>query len=143
MTDLSKWGGLVSILLLTAGVGGCGGNALKTYPVEGNVTILDGSPLTVGEVVFSSDKVTARGQINENGSFVLSTDNEGSGDGAPVGVYKVAILGAAVSKKDPANPYAIEELIDRKYADQTTSDLEFTVEAGPNSFGIIVEKPAE
>ncbi len=138
---VSRWCGLF-LVLLAAGAG-CGGNALPTYPVKGKVQIDGGGALKVGEVIFSSDKVTARGQLQEDGTFVLSTFKEGGGDGAPPGNYEVAILGAVVSKKDDKNPYASEPLIDPKYGDRATSGLKFTVESKPNQFEITVKKPEQ
>ena len=65
--------------------------------MRGTVTY-KGEPLKYGSISFHPDESKgtqtgplAMGSINSNGSFILST--EVSGDGAIVGLHKVAILG--------------------------------------------------
>src|SRR5438067_1061279 len=69
-------------LLCLLGAAGCGSGL---YPVRGKVTYPDGKPVTEGMVVFESKseeaRVTARGEIQSDGSFALSTHKPG--DGAP------------------------------------------------------------
>lgn len=79
---------LLGFLLL--GTVGCGGDSF--YPVTGKVTFPDGKPLTIGRVNYDSEKHSAYGQIQEDGTYELTSIEEG--DGAPAGTYKVYISGA-------------------------------------------------
>jgi len=59
-------------------------------PMRGKVTFSDDqSPLTVGQVAFTSDTVLARGQLKPDGTYVIGTDKEK--DGLPKGTYTVSI----------------------------------------------------
>jgi hypothetical protein len=122
-------------LLLAAA--GCG---QRHYPVGGKVTFEDGTPLTEGMVVFETGqgekKITARGAIQADGSYQLSTHKPG--DGVPPGAYRALI--APPSPKDPENPE--KSPFDERFTDFKTSGLEFTVQAGPNDIPIRVSRPA-
>lgn len=119
---------------------GCGNSGeLPTYAVKGKVEIEGGGPLKAGQVMFVSDKVTAKGLVKEDGTFTLGT--YGDADGAPAGSYKVYIIGTSVPKAGGSGTYDREELIDKKYSDQTTSELTFTVEQKSNECSLTVKKP--
>ncbi len=133
------WAGLILVSAIAASGLGCGGGPVKTYPVTGTVKITGAGELKTGEIVFTSEKVTAKSQINSDGTFTLST--YGTRDGAPAGKYQVYILGASVNKPTSANPYGIELLIDPKFGDRKTSGLEFTVEEKSNKFTVEVTPP--
>ncbi len=81
------------VVLLT--VLGCGPNHPKTYPVQGRVFFDDGRNVEQGSVEFrldsesDSQRTVARGKINPDGSFSLSTFEPG--DGALPGKYKVIV----------------------------------------------------
>jgi hypothetical protein len=118
---------------------GCGGNNL--YPAQGKVTFKDGTPLTAGWVVFESvtpgAKVGARGNIQPDGTFQLSTFSEG--DGALEGSYRVAVMPPPGAKEGtPVRP-----LIHPRLQRPETSHLEFTVtpDKQKNYFTILVAKP--
>jgi hypothetical protein len=104
--------------------------------VRGKVTYPDGKPVTEGMVVFESKgqekAVTARGEIQSDGSYTLSTYKPG--DGAPLGKYRVLVS----PKFDPNS-------VDRPTKAQPfdpKSGLEFEVTAsGPNDFPIQVSRP--
>lgn len=133
------WSGLVIGSVIAAAGLGCGGGPVKTYSVTGTVTIAGAGPLKAGEIVFTSEKVTAKSPIGSDGTFSLST--YGTRDGAPAGKYQVFINGGSVNKPTPNDPYAIELLIDPKFADRKTSGLEFTVEEKSNTFKVEVTPP--
>lgn len=85
---------LVALLLLPCA--GCGSKAgtfaATTVPVKGKVTY-QGKPLTKGTIKFEPDSGReAHGEINSDGSFVLTTFKEG--DGAVPGLHRVAVSGA-------------------------------------------------
>ena len=139
----SRRGGLVVLCWLMvvpalAMVAGCGGGS--THPVEGSVTFADGSPVTVGSVVFSSvdqqPPVSAQGAIHHDGTFSLGTFRPG--DGAPAGKYRAVVSEPLPADLDNPPPPTIHP----RFRDFATSGLEFEVVPGPNRFPILVERPA-
>jgi hypothetical protein len=136
---LRSWTCWMLVGLFSVAISGCNGDRLTTYPVTGNIDITGVGDLTAGEIVFTNDAVTAKGQIQKDGTFTLSTYADK--DGAPAGKYEVYILGGAISKATSADPYAIEYVIDPKFGDRKTSGLEYTVEEGPNEFSVVVAPP--
>jgi hypothetical protein len=124
------------VLLFTAGCGP------RLYPVRGKVTYADGKPVTEGMVVFESkdeeNRITARGEIQADGNYELSTYRPG--DGVLAGRYRVLVApksdpNAVDKPRQPPPPF------DLRYADFRTSGLEFEVSAaGPNEFSIKVDK---
>ncbi len=105
------------LLSLAIAVAGCGGHPAVT----GRVTFVDGSPLTIGEVVLDNGRNMGRGTIMTDGSFVMGFDQPRNG--IPAGTYKVAILNA--TKGGPGN-----WVVATKYIDPRTSGIEFEVRAG-------------
>jgi hypothetical protein len=126
---------VVAAFVLLVGVAGCGGY----YPVHGKVTYPDGSPVTKGIVVFESNgaanAISARGEIQADGTYQLGTDKPG--DGVPAGKYRVLVTPRL------ENPDAPEVTFDRRFADFNTSGLEFEVGSGDNDFSIQVTRPGK
>jgi hypothetical protein len=129
---------------------GCGPNdgIGKRFPVSGKVTY-NGQPLKSGTVNFlPEDPATARpatGDIQENGSYTLTTQTPG--DGAMGGKYKVAISAYEVDKSKTAAPpqggsadqVAVAQaqrksLIPIKYSGTDASGLTATVGPGSTKF---------
>ena len=115
---------------------GCGS---PLQPVHGKVTLADGSPAVGSLVVFESQgegkTVTARGEVQSDGTYALGTYE--LGDGVPPGKYRALVAPPPVVNVDePARaPFA------RKYQDFQTSGLEFEVKPhGKNEFQIQVSK---
>ena len=101
---------------------GCGGG-LK--PVHGKVTLPDGQPAAGSLVVFESEgegnALTARGEVQADGSYRLGTLQPG--DGVPPGKYRVLIAPpAAANAEAPTRPP-----FPAKYSDFQTSGLEYQV----------------
>src|SRR5581483_5964374 len=125
---------LAAPVLLVA-LAGCAGK----YPVRGTVTYDDGTPVTKGLVVFErtagGPPVTARGQIQPDGHYELSTDKPG--DGVPPGKYRVLL-----------NPLDLSDVpdeqkvmpFDLKFLKFETSGLEYEVKSGPNEYPITVTR---
>ena len=125
---------------------GCGSGA-RTYPAGGRVTFPDGSPLDGGAVEFRSldtdPSVSARGMINADGTFSLTTYE--SDDGAVEGKHQALI----VPKRPDGHRW--EELrfsgqpppFDPRFQRFDTSGLTFTVtrQHSENDFHITVERP--
>jgi hypothetical protein len=127
-------------LLLLLGVTGCGG---KSYPVHGKVTYPDGTPLTEGLVVFEQQQeggkaIMARGDIQPDGTYRLSTNKPG--DGVPPGKYRVMVVPKS-DLNEVDKPAAVP--FDASFSEFTTSRLEFEVKANATEFPIQVTKPGQ
>ncbi len=123
---------LLGAMLAAGGLGGCGGcDQLPTGPVEGKV-FYKGEPLKFGSVLFQPEAgPPGRGQIQPDGSFVIST--YGNGDGAILGPNKVRIT--CSETQDPNYQQVPTEgemavgksLIPKKYTRAETSKIEVIV----------------
>ena len=120
-------------LVLLCGVAGCGGPGPYSgalYPVNGQVLLADGKPLTGGSLRFipTQGGLPASGKIGSDGTFTLKTKSR---DGAAPGQYKVRIepsqeLLAKKGRSAPKLPFAAKY---REYDGET--GLTATVKAGP------------
>jgi len=123
---------------------GCSPNS----KVTGKVTFEDGSPLTVGEVIFESETLQARGTIDTSGKYTMGTIKEK--DGVPLGKYRVYIGGAAEptgnmipyggGRDSTATRPEMRPLIGSKFFLPASSGLTCDVN-GPTVFDITVTKP--
>jgi hypothetical protein len=124
-------------LILAAAVlplaSGCG--VPKFYPVRGKVILKGGGPLTEGEVRFRPDAnrdLIATGKIQKDGTFSLTTPSHG--DGVLEGTCKAVVVVA---------PRKGKLVIDNRFEDFDTADLQFTVTArNENYFIFDVTRPA-
>jgi hypothetical protein len=111
---------------------GCGAR-VKTVSVSGKVS-LNGQPLTTGRVIYAADAskgnttdVGCVGRLDSQGRYTLSwagRKTSEQGKGAPVGWYKVT-LGNMTGKS------ALDDLVDPKYFDESTTPLSIEVVADP------------
>jgi hypothetical protein len=130
---------LTALALVLAMAGGCG--AGNTSPVKGKVVFKDGSPLSGGLVLFKpldeKLQVSARGDIREDGTFILGTYKDD--DGAVPGKYSVAITPPPRQKvrEKPVSPPTVH----RRFTSHETSGLEFDVTRKKNDFTIVIDKP--
>ncbi len=83
----------VSVAVLILALVGCS----NKVQVKGTVKLKDGTPVTLGHVVFEKDSFAANGEIKEDGSYVMGSLK--ANDGLPVGEYKVYITGATKTGK--------------------------------------------
>jgi len=114
---------------------GCGSNV----PLKGKVTFSDdGSPLTMGQIVFSTPTFQAAGKIREDGSFTVGSQR--ATDGLPVGTYTVAIFGATESVDLGNGRETGYSLIDPKYSSPQTTDLTFEVTRSTRVYNIKVPR---
>jgi hypothetical protein len=129
---------VVLAVALPSGMVGCGASM---YPVRGKVTYPDGTPLAEGMVVFESQGqeklITARGDIQADGRYELSTRKPG--DGILAGKYRVLVAPRAdpnaVDRPSRSAPF------DQRFMNFNTSGLEFEVTpAGPNEYPIQVTR---
>ena len=99
------------LVVIAVAVSGCQKHPFEVAPVSGKITI-DGQPLTAGKVMFAPTAKggnheagrTAMGRLQADGSFQLTTYDEG--DGAVVGEHWVTIFGSGdkAAAGTPATP---------------------------------------
>ena len=124
--------------LLLVVLPGCSGSPEPTQPVEGLVTH-QGKPVEGGTVLFdmvtpieSGKRYTARGRIDSDGRYRLSTFGEE--DGAVAGRDRVAVSGkepVLTSEADSPPP-----ALPQKYSSVETSGLAYEVVEGHNQIDI-------
>jgi hypothetical protein len=112
---------------------GCSSSGeLTTAPVSGKVTY-NGKPVPNGTVMFVPDQgPAATGEIAKDGSYRLTTYNDG--DGAVLGNHKISITAlqdtsGALPEQRSGTPKA---LVPRKYLSHETSGLTAEVQSGDN-----------
>jgi hypothetical protein len=114
---------------------GCG--APQFYPVKGLVILFGVGPLIEGEVRFrpvSKPDLIATGRIQKDGTFSLTTPAHG-GQGVLEGTCKAAVV---------VEPRQGKPIIDQRFADFDTSDLQFTVTARAENYFIVeVTRPGK
>ena len=132
----------VSHFLFTTVIGTCfieiAGCGSSLQSVRGTVTLPDGKPAAGSQVVFDGPiggkAISARGDVQADGSFELSTSRPG--DGVPLGKYRVQ-----VNPPPLVNAEATQRLpFNAKYTDFSTSGLEYEVKPGSNEFSIQLTK---
>src|SRR5437773_9108321 len=130
--------------LLALSLIGC--NSSGVYPVEGHVVWKkDGSPAKelAGTLVFFDQpekRLSARGQIQSDGSFRLETKKPN--DGAPVGENVVVLV--EIGRKTLGGPdgtLLAPGKIDSRYSTHSTTDLKATIKPGVNKVQLEVEPP--
>jgi len=125
---------LTCLSVVAVGCGGGTGDAPKTVPAKGTITV-DGRPMGKLSVAFmpTQGKV-ATGETDSEGRFTLMTNTPG--DGAVVGTYTVSVApilevqeampGMDGYKKPGPPPFA------KKFTDHKKSGLTATVDADPD-----------
>jgi hypothetical protein len=121
--------------VLAATLLGCGGGAESE--VSGTVT-LDGVTVGPGTVVFAPIDGTsnpADGAIQTDGSYFLKTSRE---VGLKAGRYRVGVTVLDQPDVQPGERSMVEAtyVTPQKYADPSTSGLEYDVEPGENTIDI-------
>jgi hypothetical protein len=127
---------------------GCGSKYPATAPVSGKISI-NGKPVTQGRISFhpTTGDRPALANIQPDGSYALTTFEHG--DGALLGHHKVSIKSTRIENAPPPPKDFREEaaqaaelakqggphlvfIVDKKYYDERTTDLEAEVKAGNN-----------
>ena len=107
--------------------------------LRGKVTFADdGSPLTRGTVCFVAGQFVARGHLNDDGTYRVSST--GRNDGLPKGKYKVFLIGAELVFADGSGNSTYTPLVDSRYDSPDTSDIEFEVDGSVRQFDFSVER---
>ena len=119
---ISKMRLSLGIVLIAISISGCSGP--KLIPVMGKVTY-QGKPLEFGSVMFqpSGEAEPARGKIQNDGTFVLTTHAEG--DGCAPGSCQVRVTCYEGQKSGADSLGAL--LIPKKYTRFGTSGVSFDV----------------
>ncbi len=114
---------------------GCS-DRLATYPVAGRVQFASGSPVHVGTVELKSreHEIQARGEIDADGKFTLTTYVKG--DGAVAGFHDCVIVQFVMTEDLAGHKPSLIGVIDRRYASYATSGL--SVEVSPEGKNQIV-----
>ena len=127
---------------------GCSNNV----PLKGQVVYSDnGEPVTKGLIMFESSKFMSRGEIQQDGTFVVGSLK--GNDGIPPGDYRISIVGAIESREvapprgaaaqsgvAAARPMSITPLIDPKYERVSTSGLTLTVDRSTREHTVVVDR---
>ena len=121
------------VLTASAGLSGCGQSdslpKLRVYEVKGKVLLPDGKPLSSGLISFVPKgdlPITPSAEIASDGTFSLVTG--GSGEGSPLGEYKVRIETPAIR----VDPKTKKPPFPSKYTDEDSSGIVVTVLAQEN-----------
>ena len=129
---------VIALLVLFCAVG-CG----DKVQLRGTVTFSDdGSPLTVGTVIFSTETLEARGELQADGTYTLSSDR--AGDGLPPGKYQVYIRDAyqyeRVGPVDNPTDVPVPQ-IHSKYSNPESSGIEVDVSSSLKTYDFKVDRP--
>lgn len=140
---------LVAALALAVGVAGCGDNKpppgapiAKTYPVHGQVTLPDKSPLRGGIVYFTPVEVKAgsklryegAGQVDAKGQFAIGLN--GNGAGVAAGDYKVTVAPRDYMELRNSNSSRIPPA----YRDKMNTPLTITVKEDDNVVNLALKQ---
>lgn len=100
---------------------------LRTYPVSGKVRFSSGGLVRVGTVELKSREhnIQARGQIQSDGSFTLTTYKEG--DGAVEGKHDCVVVQFVMAEGISGHTPSPVGVVDRRYASYATSGLSAVV----------------
>ena len=111
------------LVVVLAGLAGCGSAGSALYPVSGKVMFTDGRVVPSGLVEFTPDDGTppARGKIESDGRFMLTT---GTQAGAVSGTHKIAVIQVNAGEQAPPPGHKHKGFtVDRKYSRTETSGL--------------------
>lgn len=127
-----------AIVLLVAT--GCSSSEIPTVPVKGTVTLQDGTIVETGTVEFNAVEGgwTARGTIQPDGTFYLSTFSDG--DGAVPGTHDAVVVQLIATEDLPLHQHNHGPTVDPKYAHYDRSGLQYIVKPdGENQISIQVD----
>ena len=106
--------------------------------VTGTVTYADGSPLQVGQVVFTDGKFAFRGPIDKKGAYKLGGTK--SGDGIIPGQYSVYLIDTDTTESTESGGTRFVSFVARKFTSPETSELTCEIK-GKMTFDFKVERP--
>jgi hypothetical protein len=120
------------------GMVGCGPQQEATYPVDGLVRFPDGDPVRLGTVEFrrviaanpEAPRWIARGTIDQEGHFTLSTFQPG--DGALAGNHEVIVQQLIITEDRSFADHNHGRRVSPHYGDYASSGLKARIEADPS-----------
>ena len=137
---LALFGILIALLIV-----GCNSES-PTYPAMGTVVYKDtGEPITTGLTIWFESTTApyqrSSGVVDKEGQFYTSTISDGSGSLA--GEHRVR-FDPGTGEGAATGPDALAPIMDRKYAEFSTSGLKVTVDPGAkNLFRLEVERGSQ
>ncbi len=134
---------MLFVIFAVVSLTGCSDRGLSTASVRGNVEF-DGKPLSTGLVFFVPQRGRmGRGEIQEDGSFEISTYKADSGDGAILGQTLIGVVSTfADNSEKKMNRYdqiyggPKGSLIPEVFNSPEDSGLKYDVKAGTNDIRI-------
>ena len=125
----------LSFVVMCFVLSGCS-DQLRTYPVSGKVRFTSGGVVHVGTVELKSieHNLQARGQIQSDGSFTLTTYKDG--DGAVAGMHDCVVVQFVMAEGISGHKPSTVGVVDRRYASYSTSGL--TAEVSPEKKNEII-----
>lgn len=130
----------VTLLIMTLACG-CSDRQTPTWPVSGVVVLNDGTPVQTGTVEFASDDGvhTARGSIQQDGSFRLTTFQDG--DGAVTGFHDAVVIQMISTEDLPIHQHDHGPTVDPRFGHYDRAGLRFEVTPETdNAFRIVVSE---
>lgn len=131
---------IVIFVFLIVSLAMCATGCSDKIKVKGRVTYADsGDPLTIGSVCFEANGYVARGKLDGNGNYQLTSIKPN--DGVPPGNYKVFVDGALEpAGKNNLGQTAKVAILDRKYTDPAKPTYTFEVNRSNRTFDFTVER---
>ena len=134
-------------VLLLIGCQGGGSKYPPTEMVDGTI-LLDGAPIPKASITFipsGGDGEIASGFSDEQGKFVISSQNGAPGKGAKIGEYRVTVSQAEVTyTPSPTDPEAgtttAKELLPKVYQDKEKTPLSVSIQKGKNNIKLELTK---
>ncbi|MBQ9873597.1 MAG: hypothetical protein IJM30_03950 [Thermoguttaceae bacterium] len=102
---------ITCLFVVLAFCAGCG----DKVPVTGRVTYENGTPLTLGQIIFTDDYYMGRSDLDKNGEYSIHTLRRN--DGIRKGTYRVYITGAIRLESDDSTNISAEEIFSGKVAE--------------------------
>lgn len=131
---------LLSALVLSLAAAGCSNGRLPTYPASGQVLFADGSPVRMGAIELKSREhgIHARGDIDAEGRFVLTTYE--AGDGAVAGMHDCVVVQMVIVEEIANFRPSTEGVVHPRFGAYSSSGLVAEVaQVGRNDLRVIVE----
>jgi hypothetical protein len=136
--------GFLWLVVICCILPGCNQGPLKTYPVQGKFVYEDGTFPKFGDIEFYSEthRINARGVIERDGTFTVSTFRKG--DGAVAGKHKIIVTQNLASPLTARIRQEIDhdhgKIISLQYNDYRTTDLECEITPkGINRIELVVK----
>jgi hypothetical protein len=108
---------------------GCSDGRLKAHPAKGKVTFKTGTPVHVGTIELKSREhsVQARGTIDKEGNFTLTTYEEG--DGAIAGAHDCVVVQFVMTEELADFKPSPVGVVHPRFASYATSGLSVEIKA--------------